>query len=199
MQTQIYFVRHGEVYNPNNIWYGRLPRFGLSDRGRKQITQTATFLTTQNITQLYASPVLRAKQTAQIIHKELHLPIQYSKSLMEIRTSLQGTPFPEIAKRNYDVFAATDKPDVIGETIDDLANRMKRFIRIASQKHPGERIVAVSHGDPIMITRAIIENLPISNDSLRPGKEKYIHHGEVFLVTKTDTKLTLTMLFKPNE
>lgn len=198
MTTQIYFVRHGEVFNPQNVWYGRLPRFGLSEHGKEEIVQTAKYLATQEITQLYTSPVLRARQTALIIQKELTLPIHFSKDLMEIKSSLQGRSFEEIARRNFDVFAAADKPDIVGETIEDIAQRVKRFILRVIQNHPGERVVAVSHGDPIMIVKAMIEGLPIVNESLRPGKENYVHHGEIYLVESEEKKpLTLTKLFQP--
>lgn len=199
MKTKIYFIRHGEVYNPKNVWYGRLPRYRLSKKGQEEIAQTASFLKGQNITQLYASPILRARQTARIIHQELHLPIHFSKNLMEIKSSLQGTPFEEIGKRNYDVFAGPDKPDIQGETLEDIAHRMKQFINTIITKHSGERIVAVSHGDPIMIVKTIIEGLPLTNESLRPGKEKYIHHGEVFLVEASDKKLSLKSIFRPQD
>ena len=33
--TSISFVRHGHVHNPENIVYGRLPGFRLSDLGRR--------------------------------------------------------------------------------------------------------------------------------------------------------------------
>ncbi|MEM8862270.1 MAG: phosphoglycerate mutase family protein, partial [Chloroflexota bacterium] len=42
--TTISFVRHGEVYNPNKIFYGRLPRFGLSDLGCEQAIAAGDYL-----------------------------------------------------------------------------------------------------------------------------------------------------------
>ncbi len=33
METVIYLVRHGEVYSPDAIFYGRRPGFCLSERG----------------------------------------------------------------------------------------------------------------------------------------------------------------------
>ena len=73
MKTIIYFVRHGKVYNPTDILYGRLPRFGLAEEGIQQIEQTATYLKQEAIDVLYSSPLLRAKQTAEIIQKRLGL------------------------------------------------------------------------------------------------------------------------------
>lgn len=33
--TTIHLVRHGEVDNPDGILYGRLPNFGLTERGHE--------------------------------------------------------------------------------------------------------------------------------------------------------------------
>ena len=33
--STIHLVRHGAVYNPNRIYYGRMPLFGLSDEGKQ--------------------------------------------------------------------------------------------------------------------------------------------------------------------
>ena len=32
--NRIHLVRHGEVYNPSGVLYGRLPNFHLSDKGK---------------------------------------------------------------------------------------------------------------------------------------------------------------------
>ena len=32
-QTRVHLIRHGEVYNPDGVLYGRLPGFRLSDKG----------------------------------------------------------------------------------------------------------------------------------------------------------------------
>ena len=35
-KTIVHVMRHGEVYNPDKILYGRLPDFHLSEKGRAQ-------------------------------------------------------------------------------------------------------------------------------------------------------------------
>src|SRR5688500_10709904 len=39
--TTLLLVRHAEVYNPDQILYGRLPRFRLSDVGQQQAERLA--------------------------------------------------------------------------------------------------------------------------------------------------------------
>jgi hypothetical protein len=44
MKTTILLIRHGEVENPRGIFYGGLPRFGLSVNGRRQAAAAAETL-----------------------------------------------------------------------------------------------------------------------------------------------------------
>ncbi|HQV21412.1 MAG TPA: phosphoglycerate mutase family protein, partial [Gordonia sp. (in: high G+C Gram-positive bacteria)] len=41
MHTVVHMMRHGEVYNPDGVLYGRLPGFRLSDTGRTQARTVA--------------------------------------------------------------------------------------------------------------------------------------------------------------
>ena len=43
-QTRVHVVRHGEVYNPSGVLYGRLPGFHLSETGRAQADTVAEAL-----------------------------------------------------------------------------------------------------------------------------------------------------------
>jgi len=40
----VHLVRHGEVYNPDGVLYGRLPGFRLSDKGNRQAQAVAEAL-----------------------------------------------------------------------------------------------------------------------------------------------------------
>lgn len=196
-KTSIFFIRHGEVDNPNDVWYGRLPGFGLSENGKKQSAQTADFLRSKNISNIYSSPLLRAAQTAKILKNTLKLPeIIFSDDLLEIQSSFEGTPFTQIRAMNYDVFADTER-NITGETIDDILKRMRRFIGEATIKYAGKNIVAVSHGDPITIVKALTEELPMKNESLRPGHEYYIHPGEVYEFSVDNTTISCKSIFRP--
>lgn len=181
MITRIFFVRHGEVDNPDKVMYGRLPGFPLSQNGRNQITKTAQFLSEENISAIYSSPLLRTKQTAEIISEILYLPINYSEEILEVRTSLQEKTFSYVAahfpKMNVYISVKNNPSD---ETIENIAKRMQKFVDKIIKKHKGKNIVVVGHGDPIMIFKANKEKLPMKIDSIRPIKG-YIKTGEIFL------------------
>lgn len=179
MTTRIFFVRHGEVNNPNNIWYGRFPGFPLSANGEKQILKTAKTLLAHDIDAIYASPLLRTKQSAMIIADTLRLSVNYSDNLLEVHSSLQGKTFAHIASHwNENIYASSENK-IIGETIEHLSERMQQFITKVIEDHKGKNIVAVSHGDPIMIVKAKIKKLPLRINSIRPIKG-YIKQAEIY-------------------
>ena len=65
--TTIWLARHGEVHNPSNLLYGRLPRMDLSPEGRRQAQALDDFLAERPLAAIYSSPMLRARRTAEII------------------------------------------------------------------------------------------------------------------------------------
>ena len=83
--TTLYLVRHGEVHNPEGIIYGRLPGYGLSENGRRQLAAAAELLAGEGaIVALYSSPMQRAQESAAIIAARLGLPVQTAEQLLEM-------------------------------------------------------------------------------------------------------------------
>ena len=56
--TRVNVVRHGEVYNPSGVLYGRLPGFGLSEKGRAQADAVADALADRDIVAVISSPLI---------------------------------------------------------------------------------------------------------------------------------------------
>ncbi len=160
----LWLARHAEVHNPKQILYGRLPRFGLTTYGRTQAAQLGTFLAAQPLATLYVSPLLRARQTARAIAEaKPGLPVRTDRNLIEVHTSYDGVPLPEIGDFNfYEPLAAPDD-----ETIEMVRDRILRFTRAALTRHKGQMIAAVSHGDPVVILHAYYCGLPMRLASLR--------------------------------
>ena len=63
--TVVHLLRHGEVFNPEGILYGRIPGYGLSDIGLQMADRVAATLKDRDITHLVSSPLERARHTAQ--------------------------------------------------------------------------------------------------------------------------------------
>ncbi len=188
MTTNIYLVRHGEVHNPKKIVYGRLPGFRLSTKGVLEVEQTANFLIDKNISTIYSSPLLRARQTAKIIQKKLYLPnVFLTKDLLEVKSSAQGELSSKLDLIHHNYYAAPvwQKND---DTMHSIRDRMSKVFKRLANKHHGQSVAVVSHGDPILILKAYINNLPMELATIR--KEKYeLGHAEILKIEQIDNKL----------
>lgn len=194
MQTTLYFTRHGEVHNPKGILYGRLPDFHLSEKGEAEVAETAKFLKNKPISQLYASPLERAQETARIINNQLQLPsIHTNNEILEVGTAYQGRLFSELDPIQDMVYKKPLSPT--DETMEQIAGRMMAFVKAVVKEYPGEHIVVCSHGDPIMFLAATIKRQPLDPAAIKGGV--YIKHGQVFQVTDTDGELSVESIFIP--
>src|SRR4030081_978457 len=94
MTTTVWLARHGEVHNPGNVLYGRLPRVRLTAEGRRQAMALANFLRPRPLVAIYSSPMLRARRTAELsLHAHPALQrVRIDSDLQEVRTSWEGEP-----------------------------------------------------------------------------------------------------------
>lgn len=181
MQTTLYFVRHGHVENPRQVVYLRLPRFRLSELGLQQAAEAAQILKDTQPAAIYTSPMLRARQTAQIIaNQHPGLKIHVSSLINENFSPFQGVPIAEVERRNFDIFTGVEPPY---ERPIDLLARVLRFIERARYAHPGQAIIAVTHGDPI---RFLIGWAMGGNVETEANEMKYPATGSVVTLTYAD-------------
>jgi broad specificity phosphatase PhoE len=163
--TTILLVRHADVHNPGRVFYGRLPRFGISELGRRQAAFLRDRLADEPIVAFYSSPMLRARLTASVL-AEAHpsAPVRRAIELIEVRTGWMGTSNEHMPAR-INLYEPPHGPD--DETIEDVARRVDRLIRRLARRHAAQTICCVSHGDPIVIAHALYKQLPLELDSIR--------------------------------
>lgn len=145
----LYLLRHGDVHNPDHILYGRMPNFGLSKTGRDQASAAGKALADKPMTALYASPMQRAQETATLI-KDAHsavYEVNTDERLNEVYTPFDGTPHAELEKTNFDIYSGTEPPH---EQPLDVRRRVREWIAEMREKHAGQAIAAVSHGDIVV-------------------------------------------------
>ncbi len=164
-ETSILLIRHADVHNPEQILYGRLPRYRLSEDGLAQAEMTAKALASEPLTAIYSSPMLRARQTAKIIVRyHPDVPVRESNHLQEVRTSWQGTRWVEIGQ-DANLYEPLRSPD--DESMDDVGDRVERFVRQLLRRHAGETVACVSHADTVMIGRVRMEGKPLNMQTIR--------------------------------
>ena len=89
-ETVVHLLRHGEVENPSKILYGRLPGFRLSSLGEQMAKAAAQALAARDITHVVASPLERARQTAEPIAAQFGLPDRGRRAPHRERELLRG-------------------------------------------------------------------------------------------------------------
>jgi broad specificity phosphatase PhoE len=146
--TRISLIRHGRVQNPSHIFYGRLPGFSLSNKGRLDATGAALALKHFNIEELFSSPMLRCRQSANEIRRyHPRLKLRQSRLITEVHTSFQGQPSKAVRSRGGDVYTGIG-PEY--EQPEDILKRVQTFMFRMRRTFPGKHVVAVTHGDVIL-------------------------------------------------
>jgi broad specificity phosphatase PhoE len=147
LTLRVSLVRHGKVYNPRDIFYGCLPGFGLSAEGREQAKAVSAFFRNKDLVAIYSSPLLRARQTAEIISAP-HTGLQkhISHLLTEAKTPFEGRSIGEAKACNWDLYTGSGKDY---EQLDDILARMGRFMLLVRRRYLDGHVLAVTHGDCI--------------------------------------------------
>ena len=105
------------------------------------------------IAALYTSPLERAKETLTYVGKHFgHLTPMVDDRIIEVGSPLEGRSWEELEKEQWNFYRFSEHTRGGGEHLSDIWKRMRRFLTETARKHRGQEIVAVSHGEPIMVT-----------------------------------------------
>lgn len=167
-RTVVHLLRHGEVFNPEGILYGRLPGFVLSDLGQEMAVRAAAALKGHDVSAVISSPMERAQQTAVPVAAEHGLTISTDPRLIEADNIFEGQKVsvgdgvlkqPRAWRQLYNPF----KPSW-GEPYAEVAARMTAAVHDARDAWRGSEVVLVSHQLPIWIARLAAEQRRLWHD-----------------------------------
>ncbi len=179
--TTIYFVRHGHVRNPAEVFYGRLLGFPLSEQGRHQASLAKEILRDKPIAAAYSSPQLRARETTQIIvEPHENLIINASELINEVYSPFDACPVHEVEERNWDVYSGVDSGF---EQPVDVLRRARQFISQVSLGHMGQQIIAVTHGDTLAFIVLWAKGIPYSPEHKQQLYKEILYPGSVIACT----------------
>ena len=141
----IYVVRHGETdWNLQEKMQGQTDT-PLNDTGREQAKAAAAEVAKNNIHHIFSSDLLRAKETAEIINKELGLEIIFDKRIREYSFGdLEGRNRKDITPQEWKEFNI-DARQFNAETIQEIYSRVKSFLDEIESKNLGN-VLLVTHG-----------------------------------------------------
>ena len=150
---RIIFVRHGRT--PWNV-QGRVQGGGaLDDVGRAQAAALGERLRGEPLEAIYASPALRARQTAQAVARRHHLPVRQRSLLRDLDYGrFAGSLLADVSKERPGLVEQwRDHPHTVhfegGERLADLRARIRRFIFDVGLAHPDGTVLASTHDSPV--------------------------------------------------
>jgi broad specificity phosphatase PhoE len=175
---RIILVRHGETeWNRLGIFQGRSD-IPLNSQGRAEALSLADALKKEPLSTIYCSPLVRARETAQII-QQFHPFVSFVEEpgLMEMdlgdfdgmKASDWAEQFPEFREVWQKKPSSLKMP--AGECLLDVQKRaLGTLSRIATQHLPGETLLVCSHNFVIISIRCLALGIPL--DDFRKVKQK---------------------------
>ncbi|MDA1054464.1 MAG: histidine phosphatase family protein [Planctomycetota bacterium] len=167
----MYLVRHGATANNLAIpplLQGRGVDLELSDVGRQQATCAAALLAKQRLAAIYSSPLIRARQTAEIIAEPHELAVQLVPAIEEADVGRwEGRSWKEISRtepESYRQFIADSANHgyLGGENMTQVLARIAPALAVLMQQHLGAEIAVIAHNVVNRVYVASLLGVPIS-------------------------------------
>ena len=167
MPVRILGIRHGEVENPNNVIYARLPGFHLSRRGSDAAGSLARKLADAHVVAVYASPLERAQETASALAGPHGLGVLTDDRLLEwsFWTHWQGKPWLTVRDEAPEVFRLfADDPASLcpADPLPAVGARVMAWVAEAAAAHEEGVVLGVSHEAPLAAALLGANTLPMS-------------------------------------
>ncbi|GGB40647.1 phosphoglycerate mutase [Flexivirga endophytica] len=159
--------RHGETtYNAAGKWQGQFDA-PLSERGREQAADSAELLAGMEISQIVASDLSRAADTARSLSEISGTPVAFDKRFREINVgNWAGLTTPEIRVEHADTLARLAAGEDVrrgetGETVVEVAERVTQAAHeVVATMRPGETAVIATHGFAARALCASLTGIP---------------------------------------
>ncbi|GAB6856621.1 histidine phosphatase family protein [Microbacterium xylanilyticum] len=165
--SRLHLVRHGEVYNPAHVLYGRLPGYHLSEAGRRMAQAAADYVTALDrpVTDLRCSPLERTQESAEPFAAANGLVPRLEERIIEPWNVFEGTRMRRALMNPWN-WRHLRRPSVPswGEPYASIAARMCAAMDDAWHEADGGDVVFVSHQAPIWITHLSVAGLPLRHD-----------------------------------
>ncbi|WP_404350253.1 histidine phosphatase family protein [Phycicoccus jejuensis] len=170
-RTTVHLLRHGEVHNPGQVLYGRLPGYHLSELGRHMAELAAEHLADHDVVHVVSSPLERAQETAAPVAAAHDLPVTVDERVLEAGNEFEGLPVAggQGLLRHPRLWPKMLNPlrPSWGEPYGEIVERMRSAIVDARAAARGHEAVIVSHQAPIWMIRLATEGRPLVHNPAR--------------------------------
>jgi len=175
--AHICVTRHGETdWNRRGILQGWFD-VPINDLGRRQAYEMAARFADAGFSFVWSSPLVRARETAEIIASALHLPPPGTHEGLKERHfgAIQGIPKNELAELNPALLEQILRRNpaasfIDGESMDEFADRILAALDDIGTQQRGQRVLVISHGWVMDVVTRHVNGL--SRDTILPVKPK---------------------------
>jgi broad specificity phosphatase PhoE len=168
--SQVHLVRHGEVFNPERVLYGRLPGYGLSDLGHRMAQTAAADLQERGrpVRRIVSSPLQRTRESAEPLAATFGLPIEIDERIIEPVNRFEGKRLRGAGgalrdARNWTSLRNPLQPSW-GEPFRAISIRMLAAIDDAFSSVDDGDVVLVSHQLPIWMVHRSLARQQLAHD-----------------------------------
>jgi alpha-ribazole phosphatase len=165
--VRLALVRHAETAeDTHGRCYGRLD-VGLSVAGREQCARLADLFRSEPVRSVWASPAIRARETAEAIAAPHRLDVGILESLRELDFGeLEGRAYDEIAVSDPELYerwmtAPTTVRFPGGESYADLQERVDAGIAALRAQPDAGLVAVVTHGGVVRAVLRTVLGLPV--------------------------------------
>ncbi|MBI2879759.1 MAG: histidine phosphatase family protein [Candidatus Rokubacteria bacterium] len=164
--TLVLLVRHGLTPTTGRKLPGRAPGLHLAEAGRGQAEAAgARIARLGGVAAVYSSPLERARETAAAIAQACHVPARVEPGLNEVQIGRWTGLSIARVRRKREWRSVLRHPSGFrfpdGESFPEMQARVVAALERLCERHPGETVVAVSHGDPIKAAVAHALGVPL--------------------------------------
>ena len=121
----------------------------LSQEGHEQSEKMAAYLASENIDAVYASPLRRARETAQPLIEQLGIQYEICEGVAEFdRNSNEYVPIEELRATNDPRWQKMMQGewDETADSPEVFRDRVIASINELVERHPGQKVAVVCHG-----------------------------------------------------
>ena len=175
MNNCYFLIRHGEsIMNEKGCHQGWISRNPLTKRGILQAEEAAKKLAGQKIELLFASPLLRTKQTARIIGRQLGLLVSFSPRLKDYRRSKSHEGLNTSQYSNLPDYLLWKEKAVIdesfslsdGESNSGFNKRVTDFASFLDKSFDHKKIAIITHEGVVLQLIKYWINKPIDREKV---------------------------------
>jgi broad specificity phosphatase PhoE len=153
----LYLIRHGQPDIPEGLAQDNFP---LSELGHRQAEMLSQSFRTVPLNYLFASPLARARQTAEWINRDRDLPILLENDFQEMQAGeMAGLPRQEIFRRYGPILKSRPHPQMeYGYSQGETSRQFHQRVVAAFEKHIWSpfsespvNVALVAHGGVICV------------------------------------------------